>query len=549
MAVASLADGTVRVATIDPEGAHDPQKIYVDKGSLAANAEKIVTGTLTYAGDLFPGECAYGGFLCPPYFPQLTKLESVNLRAARQTPGVHKASRATRNAWAVGEDHPTVHRALDAMDASWRVPSRPRAIDVEKEIRAGAKLVKTVEDHGDPTAALAASPLVLAETYITQYGSQVPMETETAVARFENDLITVWASTQSPFKSRQSVAKRLKLPEDRVRIIGMPVGGGFGVKDNPQAAVDAAAMAKKSGRTVKLVFSREFQFLGRGRFKEAVVADITSGVGPDGKIVARTIDLYQDEGFGTADTYDIPNVLTRLFHTKMPVRHGTMRGTSFVQSGFAMESHTDMVAEAAGLDPVEFRRRNVASPAFIPLLDACAEKMEYDPARSQDNRGTGFAICMHGGRQLGAAAAEVTVDTATGEVRVERLYGAFDIGTVININTLTANTKGAMMWGLGFALFEEVHTDGHQAFTRSLDDYRIPRFSDLPPLEIAFLDNAVKAQAPRGCGELPVIPTVSAICNAVYRAIGVRFHTLPLTPDRVLAGLATSHQTVQTRLS
>jgi CO/xanthine dehydrogenase Mo-binding subunit len=95
-----------------------------------------------------------------------------------------------------------------------------------------------------------------------------------------------------------------------------------------------------------------------------------------------------------------------------------------------------------------------------------------------------------------------------------------------------------MMWGLGFALFEDVRTDGHTAYARNLDDYRIPRFSDLPPLEITFLDNAVKGQSPRGCGELPVIPTVSAICNAVYRAIGVRFYTLPLTPQRVLDALS-----------
>jgi len=538
IAIGDLADGTVRVATIDPNGRHRPKRLYVDKGSLAANAEAIVTGTLTYAGDLFPGDSQYGAFLCPPYFYQLTKIESVDFDAARQIHGVHFAEKASRNAWAIADDFPTAHRALDAMNATWHVPDRPRKVNVEQEIRAGAALVKTMEDHGDPSAALASSPLALAETYVTQYASQVPIETETAVARFENDKVTVWASTQSPFKSRASVAARLKISEDQVRIIGMPVGGGFGVKDNPQAAADAAAMAKKSGRTVKCVFSRERQFAGRGRFKEAVVIDISSGLGPDGKIAARTIDIYQDEGFGTTDTYDIPNVLTRLYDTKMPVRHGVMRGTSFVQSGFAMESHTDMLAEVAGLDPVEFRRRNVATPAFIPLLDACAEMIDYEPARSQQNRGTGFAICMHGGRQLGAAAAEVSVNTATGEIHIERLCGAYDIGTVININTLTANTKGAMMWGLGYALFEEVRADGHRAFTRSLEDYRIPRFSDLPPLEIVFLNNAVKGQSPRGCGELPVVPTVSAICNAIYRAIGVRFYTLPLIPERVLAALA-----------
>ena len=94
-----------------------------------------------------------------------------------------------------------------------------------------------------------------------------------------------------------------------------------------------------------------------------------------------------------------------------------------------------------------------------------------------------------------------------------------------------------MIWGLGFALFEEVHLDGHAAHTRSMSDYRVPRFSDVPPIELAFLSNEVKRPRPRGCGELPVIPTVGAIANAVYHAVGVRFYTLPLTPERVLTAL------------
>jgi CO/xanthine dehydrogenase Mo-binding subunit len=134
------------------------------------------------------------------------------------------------------------------------------------------------------------------------------------------------------------------------------------------------------------------------------------------------------------------------------------------------------------------------------------------------------------------------VDRATGVVRVERLAGAYDVGIVININTLTANTNGAMIWGLGYALFEEVRVDGHTAYARSFDDYRIPRFADVPPIQLAFLNNESKAQAPRGCGELPVIPTVGAIANAVYRAIGVRFYELPLTPERVRAGLEAARQ-------
>jgi CO/xanthine dehydrogenase Mo-binding subunit len=93
-----------------------------------------------------------------------------------------------------------------------------------------------------------------------------------------------------------------------------------------------------------------------------------------------------------------------------------------------------------------------------------------------------------------------------------------------------------MLWGLGYALFEETRIDGHRCYTSGFSDYRVPRFSDCPPIDLVFLDNE-RPGRPRGCGELPLPPTVAAICNAVCDASGVRFHTLPLTPERVLAAL------------
>jgi len=537
LAIGELADGTVHLATIDPEAPYTSKTPYVDRQTANVNAEAIVTGTLTNAGDLFPGECSYGALLLPEYHLQFTRVESANFEAAAAVPGIDHVGRLGKTAMAVGGSYRAVQRGLDAMAPRWEVPNRPRLLDVEGEIRARAELKKTIEDTGDPEAKFATNHLTMAETYTTQYASQVPIETETAVAEVEGDRVTVWASTQAPFKARRRVAKRLEIPEGNVRIISMPVGGGFGVKVDTWAPWEAAMLARASGRRVKHVYSRAHQFIGRARFKEAVVADITSGVTAGGKLVARTIDLYQDEGFGTTDTYSIPNVRTRLYHARMPARHGTMRGTSFVQSCFAVESHTDMLAEAVGVDPVEFRKRNIAMASFKPLLDACVEMIGYGHREVPEHHGIGFAICHHGGRQLGTVAAEVSVNRTSGVIRVERLAGAFDIGLVINLNTLTATVTGAMIWGLGFALFEEVRLDGHAAHTRSMSDYRVPRFSDVPPIELAFLSNEVKRPRPRGCGELPVIPTVGAIANAVYDAIGVRFHTLPLTPERVLTSL------------
>ncbi len=534
--IGELADGTVHLDTIDPSAWYSSSTPYVDRGTPSVNGEAIVTGTLVYTGDFDPGNCFYGAFASSQYHIQLTEIETADFAAAAAVPGVAKVERAGASAMAVGESFTSVQRALKALAPRWRIPERDRTLDVEGEIRRRAELRKTVEEAGDPEGKLGSSPVTISDTYITQYASQVPLETETAVAEVEGDRVTVWASTQAPFKARARVAKRLKIPEENVRIIAMPVGGAFGVKVDTPAPDEAALLARKSGRRVKHVYTREYQFNGRARYKEAVVADITSGVTKNGRLLARTIDLYQDEGFGSADTYDIPHVRTRLFSSPMPARHGTMRGTSFVQTCFAVESHTDVLAAALEIDPLEFRKKNLAVASFGPLLDAAAEMIGYERALDDDH-GIGFAICHHGGRQLGAVAAEVAVDRTSGVVRVERLAGAFDIGLVVNLNTLTANTKGAMLWGLGFALFEEVRVDGHQSDTRSLSDYRIPRFSDVPAMEIAFLSNETKDGSPRGCGELPVIPTVGAIANAVTRAIGVRFHTLPLTPERVLAGL------------
>jgi CO/xanthine dehydrogenase Mo-binding subunit len=229
-------------------------------------------------------------------------------------------------------------------------------------------------------------------------------------------------------------------------------------------------------------------------------------------------------------------VLTRNFQAELPFKRAISRGTSYVQNCFATESHIDMVAAAIGMDPFEFRRNNVGLSAFINLIDACAEMIDYYNYQPEADEGIGLAITYHGDGQLGAIAAEVAVNRKTGQIKVKRICGAFDIGTVINHNTTTVGIRGAISWGIGYILSEEIKLDGHGAETAYLSDYHIPRFSDIPPIEIAYLDNH-KPGAPRGCGELPVIPTIGAIANAVYNAVGVRFYSTPLTPSRVLKAL------------
>lgn len=533
-----LGSGEMVMMTIDPSATSSSTRQYVDLGIPNVNAKKIVTGTLKYASDMYMPGMLYADWLTPPYHRRQTRLQTANLNAARALPGIKMVEVVREDVAAVGERYSDVVKALDAVEAKWSTPRRSKEFNVEEEIRATARFVELKEKQGNVDAGLAESYLTVSETYITHFTTQAPIETDTALVRLENGgyKATAWVSSQHPHRAREIIAKSLHVPESDVRVIGMPVGGGFGGKTSNPVTGEAAELARLAGAPVKLLYSRKNQFQWRARYKMACVIDLTTGIGSDGRMLARKIDTYQDVGSGTTDTYEIPNVLTRNFQSRLPVERAISRGTSYVQNCFATESHIDMVAAAVGIDPFEFRRNNVKKPAFIPLIDACAEMIDYYNYQPEADQGKGLAITNHGGNQMGAIGAEVAVNRKTGKIMVKRICGAFDIGTIINHKTTTVGIRGAISWGIGYILSEEIKLDGHSAETAYLSEYRIPRFSDIPPIEIVFLDNYGPG-SPRGCGELPVIPTIGAIANAVYDAIGVRFYSTPITPSRVLEAL------------
>jgi len=347
----------------------------------------------------------------------------------------------------------------------------------------------------------------------------------------------VRVGTQDPFRDRYTVATELDTHLDKVHVISAPCGGAFGAKTHLGVTKEAARMARETGKPVKVVYSRLADIQKFSRYKQSVIIDISTGLSSAGNVLGRTIDFYGDGGYGSRELYSVRDARTRLFEqTTMPARHKTIRGTSYTQDVFAIESHIDMVARAAGIEPLAFRQANVALKQFHPVIDACAEMFSNWNYRPVPDQGVGFAICNHGGRQLAVIGAEVRVDRQTGDIEVLRLVGAFDVGLVINQNTASMGIKGAMIWGLGIALLEEVDLDGHRCRTTGFGNYKIARMKDIPPIDIRFV-NTVTPTEPRGCGEMPLPPTIAAIANAVYDATGVRFYELPITPGKVKAAL------------
>ncbi|MEZ5274389.1 MAG: xanthine dehydrogenase family protein molybdopterin-binding subunit [Ilumatobacteraceae bacterium] len=289
-------------------------------------------------------------------------------------------------------DAATAQRALDAIVVEYQ--PLPAVTDVEAALAddaplvhegwegygAAGVLVRNGNDasfssiaKGDVEAGMAEADVVVKSRYVADGCHAAPIEPRAVVAQWEGNKVTIWSSTQVPFDARAGVCETLELPASRVRIIVPHLGGGFGGKCGFHYEAHVAALARAAKRPVKLVFSRREEFLAPDRRREGIVYELETGVKADGTITARRTWLAIDNGAYTADSgffpqiaamhslgpYRIPHVLAEahLAYTNHQPS-GSVRAPTAPQTCWAVESHTDEVAKAIGMDPVEFRRKN-----------------------------------------------------------------------------------------------------------------------------------------------------------------------------------------------
>ena len=226
---------------------------------------------------------------------------------------------------------------------------------------------------GDVDAGMAAADLVVKQRYVADGCHALPIEPRGVVAQWEGNKVTIWTSTQVPFDARNGVCETLEMPSNRVRIIVPHLGGGFGGKCGFHFEAHIAALAKAAKRPVKIVFSREEEFLAPDRRRESMIIDLETGLMNDGSIVARRGWVAVDNGAYTADSaffpqlaamhvagpYKIPNVhidSSLVYTNHQP--SGSVRAPTAPQGCWACETHTDELASAVNMDPVAFRKMN-----------------------------------------------------------------------------------------------------------------------------------------------------------------------------------------------
>ena len=332
----------------------------------------------------------------------------------------------------------------------------------------------------------------------------------------------------------------MNIPIENVRVIAPFVGGGFGGKISNGQAIQVVKLAKIAKKPVQLTWSRADEFF-YDTFRPAAVVKIKSGLTDSGKIVSWDYNIYGMGGRGAQMFYNVPHHRTTVcrelrngekMHT---IGTGPWRAPDNNTNSFARESHIDVMAARAGMDPLEFRLKNITDERMRGVLKAAAEKFGWTPAKGPSGRGFGIA-CGSDVNVPVALIAKVKVDKQTGDVQVKRVVCAMDIGLVINPEGVKLQVEGSVTMGLGYALTEEVHFNGGKIFDLSFGTYKLPRFSWVPEIETVLIK--ADDSPSKGAGEPPIICVGGVIANAIYDATGARLLQLPMTPERVKEALA-----------
>ena len=501
-------------------------------------------------------------------------LVSVDEASVRQLAGV-KVVRIKDFLAITAEDEWTAVRAARALKAQWSegtgLPDQNALI---ASLRAGPfNGDETLVKKGEPAAAMPAGAKILKAAYFWPMQSHASLGPSCAVADVRADAATVWTASQGTHGNRDTFARFLGLPKEKVRLIYLEGSGCYGMNGHEDAAADAAILSRAVGRPVRVQWSREDEHgwdpKGPPQFLE-----ISGAVDANGHILdwraemwipqttrgMPNIPLLAPEAAGldnvrgnnpglisqNGDPPYAADAIQVVAHwlKDTPLRPAPLRSPGKPANCFAVESFIDELAAAAGLDPVEFRLRGLKDPRGVELIKRAAAMMNWQPRPSPNaernaavarGRGISYVHYKHTETYV-AIGMEVAVERASGIIRVERVVCAHDCGQIINPDGVRAQVEGSILQTLSRVLMEEVKFDRSRVVSVDWASYPILKFSQAPKLDIALVDRP--SEPPLGAGEAACTTVGAALANAVFDATGVRLRTIPFTPERVKAAFA-----------
>ena len=428
-------------------------------------------------------------------------------------------------------------RSSDAMEADYAA-----ALEDEGVI---------ARNDGGTDEALAAAAKTIEAEFHFPYLAHAPMEPLNCVVQINDGKVQVWDGTQFHTVTQGAVGAVSGVGPENVAIETVYAGGSFGRRANFNSDYEVeatfAAMALGTGQPVKLVWTREDDIRG-GYYRPMCMHRVRAGVDADGKATAWHSSLANKSIFsgtpmaamavhdgvdafsveGVQDTaYALPGLRVDIRNMESAIPVLWWRSVGHSHSAYAMEVAMDMLAEAAGADPVEFRRGLLAEkPRHLGVLNLAAEKAGWG---SDLPEGWGRGIAVH--QSFNSYVAEVAeVSSQDGRIKLERIVAAVDVGTAVNPDVIRAQVEGAIGYGLSHAMRQKItFTDG-EVDQSNFPDYPPLRIGDMPKIEVHIVSST---EPPTGIGEPGLPPAGPAVANAIYQAIGRRVMRLPMEDDGI----------------
>lgn len=528
-----------------------------------------VTGKFTYMHDFKRRGMLHARVIRPAGMK--ASLQSVDDSQAKKIPGYVSTVRKGNFLAVVAKNEWAAIRAADAVKAQWSdwagLPDKARLWEYVRNTKAAKDEV--FQNVGNIAEPMKTGAKKLSATYdfaIHTHGSLGP---SCAVADYKDGKLQVWTASQATHLLRKQLANMLSMKAENVRCTYIEGSGCYGRNGHEDAAADAALLTKELGKPVRVQWSRADEH-GWDPKGPPTLLDHRAALDANGNVVAwesmvfipdrpkgfevtlvaaELSGLPKDTAFpgnihqALAIQYAFPNVkATARWLAETPFKPSWIRTPGRMQNTYANECFMDECAAAAGVDPLEFRRRNLKDRRGLEVIERLARLANWQP-KSGRKSASGDIVTGRGVsyikyelvRTYVGVVADVTVNRQTGKIKVDRFYVAHDCGQIINPDGLKNQIEGNVVQTISRTLIEDLQFNRSAVTSIDWRTYPILTFPDVPEVAIDLIDRPT--EKPWGAGEPTAAVVPSAIANAVYDAIGVRLRSVPFTPDKVLAAL------------
>jgi len=534
----SLADAAAKIpGQINPVLKSPAQFKIIGKSIKRRDTPDKVSGRAMFGIDAKVDGMLYAVVARCPVFGG--KVASFDATKAKAVPGVKQVVQISNGVAVLADNTWNAMEGRKALQITW--DEGPNAQQTSAKIfqtftdlmsRPGAVARKV----GDADAALASAAKKVEAVYEAPFLSHSPMEPMNCTAHVRPDGCDIWVATQIQTAAQQTAAQITKLPNDKIRVHTMFLGGGFGRRGGADFVAEAVEIAKAAGVPVKLTWSREDD-MQHDLYRPASYVKFAGGLDANGNLTAFTgrvasqpfaginngvdrnaVDGIANLGYGSG----IPNILVDNHPTETGIPCTFWRSVGYSHNTFFTESFVDELAYAAGQDPVDFRRALLAkNPRMLGVLNLAVEKSGYGKPLAAGHF-HGVALVDNIG-SFNAQVAEVSV--TKGKLKVHKVTCAIDCGIVVNPAIVEQQVQSGIVFGLGPALRQAITIDRGRVVQANFHNYDPLRIDEMPLVEVHIVPSTAN---PGGTGEATTPNIAPAVANAVFKATGKRIRHLPI---------------------